>query len=290
LELSDYSKQGRNLLVGHQWISQEKERLKIDLNFIAIRFIKYYGNLYFKFRLKQSHNPKDANINLILEKYKNRIGLSVQKINSPDKFLKLMTYDEFKELRKEIIQKSIKPEVLVHLDRENYLYKRIPNENYIVVDISLIYFLKRYKIILHAGINYILTRYLEKINVLPRIAEKISDSYKRTHLNQEDRRLLLQKANGCFYCKRQENVYHMDHVIPFNFVYETKIFNIVPACSSCNRKKWDRLPVPNIFDKVKERNENLTILGDYYNAEWYQELYETCRVGYHGDREFFTVE
>jgi hypothetical protein len=82
----------------------------------------------------------------------------------------------------------------------------------------------------------------------------------------------------------------MDHVIPFNFVYETKIFNIVPACSSCNRKKWDRLPVPNIFDKVKERNENLTILGDYYNAEWYQELYETCRVGYHGDREFFTVE
>jgi hypothetical protein len=109
-----------------------------------------------------------------------------------------MTYDEFKELRKEIIQKSIKPEVLVHLDRENYLYKRIPNENYIVVDISLIYFLKRYKIILHAGINYILTRYLEKINVLPRIAEKISDSYKRTHLNQEDRRLCYKKRMDVF--------------------------------------------------------------------------------------------
>lgn len=190
LELSEYSKQNKNVLVGYHWIIEEDQTLKIDLNFVAIRFIKYYANLYFKFRLKQSHNPTDANIHSILEKYKNQIDLRVQKINSPDKFLKLMTSDEFKELRKEVIQKSIKPEVLVHLDHENYLYKRIPHENYIVVKTSVIHFLKRYKIILLAGINYILTRYLEKINVIPRIAEKISDSYKRTHLSQEETRLL----------------------------------------------------------------------------------------------------
>ena len=35
---------------------------------------------------------------------------------------------------------------------------------------------------------------------------------------------------------------HFDDVIPFNYIYQTKLFNVVVACSICNRRKNDRLP------------------------------------------------
>ena len=63
--------------------------------------------------------------------------------------------------------------------------------------------------------------------------------------------------------------------------------NIVPACSDCNSKKGNKLPTQSIFEEVKNRNKNLKILGDFYTDEWYQELYDSCRISYHGDREFF---
>ena len=75
-----------------------------------------------------------------------------------------------------------------------------------------------------AGVNYVLTRYLEKINnIVPRIAEKISEDSKRTQLNQKEKNILLQKNDICFYCKEEYSRYHMEHVIPFNFVYDTKL-------------------------------------------------------------------
>ncbi|ALI37230.1 hypothetical protein NMY3_03043 [Candidatus Nitrosocosmicus oleophilus] len=80
----------------------------------------------------------------------------------------------------------------------------------------------------------------------------------------------------------------MDHVIPFNYLYQTEIFNIVPACIACNSSKNDRLPIQEIFERVKNRNDRLVIRKDY-NHEWYQKLYETCLTSYHGNRPLFEL-
>ena len=277
LDISDYDDSTGIRLVGHQWIEKKDERLRVDLNFIAIRYIKYYWEFLFKFKLKQSHSPLDANIIAIL-----------RNVNKEPKTPSLEQLDsvEFQTLRKEVINKSIKPEVLIHLDPIGDLYKRNERSDSITVDISLIDFFKNHKGILLAALNFMITRYLEKINFVPRIAEKVAGSILRSHLNNKEKAILLELHNSCFYCQAKSQEHHMDHVIPFNYLYQTEIFNIVPACSTCNSSKNDRLPTIEIFERVIERNKKLSLRRDYTD-EWYRKLYDTCIASYHGSRPFF---
>jgi hypothetical protein len=71
IAISDYDEQNSHRLIGHRWITKHDNKLRVDLNFIAIWYISYFCDLYFKFKLKQSHTPQDANINRILGALKN---------------------------------------------------------------------------------------------------------------------------------------------------------------------------------------------------------------------------
>ncbi len=186
-----------------------------------------------------------------------------------------------------MINRSIKPEVLIHLDPVGDLYRRNESNNSITIDKSLIDFFKNHRGILLSALNFMITRYLEKINFVPRIAEKVTGSIPRTHLNNKEKTILLELHDSCFYCKnKSDKGYHMDHVIPFNYLYQTEIFNIVPACNTCNSSKNDRLPTPEIFNKVISRNNKLNLRKDYTD-EWYRKLYDTCLESYHGSRPIF---
>ena len=45
-----------------------------------------------------------------------------------------------------------------------------------------------------------ITRYLEKINFVPRIAEKVSGNIPRTYLTDEEKQIILKIHESCFYC------------------------------------------------------------------------------------------
>jgi 5-methylcytosine-specific restriction endonuclease McrA len=274
LAISDYDERNLQRLVGHRWITKQNDKLKVHLNFIAVRYIRYFWELYFKFRLKQSHSPQDANINRILRKLKN--------VSKTPSFSSLAG-EEFSSLRQEVIRDSIKPEVLFHLDRRQDLYERVLHKDYIILHYCIIPFFKKYKGILISALNFMITRYLEKINFVPRIAEKVSGSIPRTYLTSKEMQIILKIHNSCFYCNAKALTYYMDHVIPFNFIYQTEVFNIVPACINCNSRKSDRLPTQEIFNRVIQRNRNLTLRDDYTN-DWYQKLYESCMISYQGSR------
>ena len=66
--------------------------------------------------------------------------------------------EEFSSLRQEVIKNSIKPEVLIHLDRQRDLYERVLHEDYIIVDYIIVHFFARYKAILIAALNFMITR------------------------------------------------------------------------------------------------------------------------------------
>lgn len=269
---------GQHRLIGNYWIVKRADKLEVNLNFIVIRYIKYYWEFFFKFKLRRSHSPLDANVNRILGQFRSEP-------RTPS--LESLLTDKFVQLRKEVIEKSIKPEVLIHLDPQGELYKRISGRDIVIIDLSLIHFFRRYRWILVSALNFMITRYLEKINFVPRIAEKVSGNIPRTHLNEKEKGIILELHDSCFYCNRKsDEAYNMDHVIPFNYIYQTEIFNIVPACTACNSSKNDRLPTQELFERVKNRNSNLILRKDY-NPEWYEKLYETCLPSYHGNRTFF---
>ncbi len=275
MDLSDFGKPG---VVGSQWVEKVGNQLKVDLNFVVIRYAKYYWDMYYKFNLRQSHTPQDVNIHKFFG--------DKQDPHKPPTLTDLAE-EKYETLRKEMISKSIKPQVLKRLNNDLCLYQIINGKNYILFDHNIIEFLKKYKGILIPAINFITTRYLEKINSSPRIAEKVLGKIPRSFLKPDEKKIIMKYHDSCFYCGKIEQDYAFDHVIPFDYIYQTDLFNMVPACTSCNGSKSNRLSTREFFNKVLERNKKIKELKDY-SASWYENLYDKCKLEYHKG-SFFSV-
>ena len=113
MDLADYDDDEHNTtkLLGHQWIKRTPDnKLQVDLEFLAIRFAKYYWDMYYRFRLRQSHNPSDVNIHKFFEDTEKNL------LRPPT--LEDLADAEHQELRRNIIRRSIKPEVLGKLNKD----------------------------------------------------------------------------------------------------------------------------------------------------------------------------
>jgi hypothetical protein len=172
------------------------------------------------------------------------------------------------------------------LNKDLALYEIVKGKNHIIFEQGIVEFFQKYRGILNPAINYVLTKYLERINFSPRIAEKVRGTPTRDRLTTREKGVLLDFHNACFYCGRVVERYHIDHVIPFDYLFSTELFNSVPACARCNSQKLNRLPTEVIFAKVLERNKKLA-MSNGYDQEWYRILYRKCVEEYHGRREYF---
>ena len=47
----------------------------------------------------------------------------------------------------------------------------------------------------------------------------------------------------------------MDHVLPFDYMHETELWNLVLSCQTCNCRKLGNLPPEQYIEKLIERNE-----------------------------------
>ena len=121
-------------------------------------------------------------------------------------------------------------------------------------------------------------KFLEKTNFTPRLIAKIEGlgQHKRNSLNKFKKDLLQQSGSKCFYCNKSVNVddIHIDHFIPWSYVYEDAIWNLVISCTDCNLKKSDYLAPKACVKKIEKRNHQ-------YNFNEYKkdimEYYENCK-------------
>ncbi len=207
--LTDIGKYDDHNLIGREWIHHEAGGIKLELDFIAIRFIKYYWDMEIAFRMKHMpirmadpNNPIEDTLNIIKlirdkasdmkrnaainiinnmspetlnesKQISSEIQNSLELLNPPT--LDVIASDEMKKFREDVINKSIKPEVLKNLltDMPD-LYQRVRAENYILLDSSTIGFMKKFYLIIRKALNCVLAEHLEKNNPSARhIAIKI---------------------------------------------------------------------------------------------------------------------
>jgi hypothetical protein len=110
-EYHDDEDQNSTKLIGYQWIKRTtSDKLQLELEFLAIRFAKYYWDMYYKFRLKQSHTPLDVNIHKFFKDTDKNL------LRPPT--LEDLADEKHHELRKNVIKSSIKPEVLGKLNKD----------------------------------------------------------------------------------------------------------------------------------------------------------------------------
>jgi 5-methylcytosine-specific restriction endonuclease McrA len=94
--------------------------------------------------------------------------------------------------------------------------------------------------------NYFLARFLSRLNAVPHLVEKIERVVpKRSSLKAFSVQLRSLGETSCFYCRADLSDLTgavVDHFIPWAFVYEDRIWNLVPCCQACNAKKSASLP------------------------------------------------
>lgn len=299
LDLGKYEAHGSNSdLRGNEWIEIDGDEVVLDLNFIAARFIKYYWDMDHSFKLKQTTNPNDAKIVQIVREHRQK-----GKLTKPPTLYELVS-DSSKQIRKETIE-LLKKQPLHYLKQSNMqnLYKLLP-ESKIKLNKNIILFLKQHRIIIRNGLNHKLAIKLESLNKsVPQIAAKIDEeNHPSRTLHAQARKLIdNEQQQKCFYCDKLYMVTkkrHIDHVIPFNYIFSTDTYNCVAACIRCNLKKHDRLPDCEFFDSVRNRNDTfrsqLSRLPNVvqrcfvdYDDIWYAKTYNACHTEYHGNAPLF---
>ncbi len=103
-------------------------------------------------------------------------------------------------------------------------------------------------------------RYLEGVNRLaPAIIAKVEGTSAHRRSLQPYLRILRETDPAeCFYCGTnlgESTTTHVDHVIPWSFLYADELWDLVLACDSCNIAKADALPVRPFLAKLATYNE-----------------------------------
>lgn len=120
-------------------------------------------------------------------------------------------------------------------------------------------FLKTNALPLELIANFYWAELLENCNRLaPRIIQKISrDAASRRSLQKYLKILLADTDVKCFYCGVAFDALHaptVDHVIPWSFLLEDALWDLVLACRRCNAQKSDWLPSADLLQKLMRRN------------------------------------
>ena len=222
------------------------------------KFTENYWNLVLKYDLRQMR-PDDKSIYSKIES----IIKDAATANSIITSFEFSSIDE--GLRNKIIHdvtKECKRNVIgaLYEDFDGIIYSFRLNEKGLFLNENIYSFMIKYKLELEKLNYYAWAKFLEKINddnALVRVIDKLElATPRRENLSvyRELLRLEFEEEN-CFYCgKKLHNKIHVDHLIPWIFVKDDKLWNFVLACPSCNLKKNDRLPNRKYIKIIEDRN------------------------------------
>jgi len=263
---------------GSQWVKNDGDNLIVDLEFIAVRFIYFCHPLYYKFKLKQQFGTMTILSYKIFEEFK--IFHIKNKVSKAE-----FSKDIFNEPRKRLVKDGIYPTVFKLLLKDCDIYARIKRQQCFKISKENVKYLSEHKNQLTKALNHELSLFLGKFNNSPNIPAKLEEIQKRPSLNKKDSLENIKLENfRCFYCGKKEEKFAQDHFIPWNFVYSTEKYNMVPACVKCNGSKHDKLTSKEFLEKIIRRNKKLKLSEGYSESNMRNE-WENCRLGYHGENE-----
>ena len=273
---------------------------------IAEKFLKYYWHQECKYRIRQNHDPNKhpSVVKVIREVFEEEMVDGY----IPDYF-KNMSPEKIKnaeeEIRKRVFGSGKKSQVVPRFQRlkgqppDRNLHRHGTGDFY-DYDIqrgqleikpeALSFFNNNYNVLMKAVLLE-WSRFLEKINTLPRIIEKVdSEEVRRRSLKAYQN--IFRDQRDCFYCnKRLDDLrINVDHFIPWSYIFEDEAWNLVLACRKCNSRKSDSLAnldfcnelIKRNFNHYKEiRNLRISLLKLHVNQDkWEQEIkhhYTICK-------------
>lgn len=238
---------------------------EILLTDVFARFTRIYWYLIIKHKLNQSTNATKggrASINIIFDKYvTNFRELMYSDYDSINEEIRInIENDVYNECKKYVVG-------AFYGDTEGIIYSFSIKNNYLKFNPEVLSFIQKYSIVL-LKINYFeWISFLEKNNRAEdcfSIATKLNEASKRTSLSTYKNFLYYNIDNGearCFYCDKDigYDKIHVDHFIPWSFIKNDRLWNLVNSCPVCNLSKSDKLTEKYYLDKLIDRDEKLVL-------------------------------
>lgn len=154
--LIDISQFEKDDLIGKEWISKNEKTITVDLNFIAVRFVKSYYDIV---DLNVKHTTTSKNPPNILATIKEEIPLN--------NFLTLADFASpgMEKFRKKVIQKSMNPEAMKSLEIDfPGMYERVAETDTIMFNSDLFDFIRSYSNYVRWNLGKKLKNHLMEIN------------------------------------------------------------------------------------------------------------------------------
>lgn len=239
---------------------------KIKYEVLFERFAEIYWNIVSKHKLIQIYATSrfaKSSVEIIIEKIINEYNID----NST--LFEVLREDIKSKYVKEIIKDGSKYVVGAFYEDTNHIFygfnKRLKE---IYFNESVVNYIIKFKNIL-TKLNYFeWIKFLEKTNNNTEgLSEKLDYLTKRTNLNYyRDYLFRALNSHNCFYCgvSLQNKKVEVDHFIPWSYIKDDKIWNLVLSCRTCNNNKRDKLPNRRFINKLVLQNK-IILSGEYYN-------------------------
>ncbi|MDE0267221.1 MAG: HNH endonuclease [Thaumarchaeota archaeon] len=101
-------------------------------------------------------------------------------------------------------------------------------------------------------------KFLERVNgPIPHLMSKIEAPDKKRGSLYKYYRLLSKYESCCFYCQTmlEKRYTHVDHFLPWSYLFENELWNLVLACQRCNLKKRNNVASEEFKDCLIHRNK-----------------------------------
>ena len=244
------------------------DKLELDFSYLSYSFSKMYWNLIAKYKLPQYQNGDRES----------KIEMAIHNIINNNQLLDEIDFDSLNiEVQEEYLSKTkniiaINVVGALYSDLNSNIYGFDKSKKKIWFSEESYNFLTKYKSALENLNYYAWILWMENnLNIANKeegnLAIKLDDSTKRESL-ELFKKSLFDKGDilECFYCGNPISLRccHMDHFIPWSFVKDDKIWNLVFSCSHCNESKNNKIPSKEYLSKLINRNKNI-LPDDYKN-------------------------
>ena len=180
-----------------------------------------------------------------------------------EKIIKKCFHDvvwRFQKVKSGYTAKEIKIFFDYKIARDIHSNKKLVDLDYgIILNPKAIQFFKKHNVVLKKAVNLEWVKFLEKLNLgVPLLIQKTEgEIISRTNLTKY-RKELEPFFKNCFYCNtvlKSGKETNVEHVIPFDYIAEDKMWNFALACQKCNCKKLGSLPPKKYLDELINRNK-----------------------------------
>lgn len=257
-------------LIEHAGSSKAGRALEAGYEDVARYFFKYYWSHACKSKLRQGPvNQVPAVIDIIKKEFDDNVypqsfaRLQQERGDSVDRCVT--------EIARECLHDVVprfqwvngnRKQVFFEYESKKYFdsarNERLRRGSHIRIKPDAAAFLKKYGAHLRNSAILEWVKFLEVRNFgTPNLTKKVEAKYVGKRNQRKFMNLLKPFVERCFYCNEQlafDADTHVDHVLPFSYVGDTEMWNLVLACRRCNCDKMDLLPPRRYVRNLCTRN------------------------------------